>query len=212
MKGEGYSYRKDELTNIQNQSNNVVINQSTHTNTRAHCNLHIVMFLSFLLCRLLLSLPLLLQPFKQAAIVNRPDSILVEKPFLVFAQGIQYLPLREATHPAIILQKNLRSNGHHLIHARHVFLTHQDNLPSFEVCGFSICLEHLLQLLACEGIRPGVGMLFEYLFKPFRNKSASWIVDMIRHYFSGVSVNVYEISVLLQIIHGLSAEEQLNLS
>jgi len=63
------------------------------------------MFLSLLLSQFLLSLPLLLQPFKQAAIIDRPDSILVEKPILVFAQRIQHLPLREATQPATVFPK-----------------------------------------------------------------------------------------------------------
>jgi len=55
------------------------------------------MLLSFVLSRLLLRLPLVFQLFKQAAIVDSPDSVLVKKPFLIFAEGVEHLPLRETT-------------------------------------------------------------------------------------------------------------------
>jgi hypothetical protein len=63
------------------------------------------MLQSFLLCRLLGFL-FFLHPFKQAAIIDSPDSVLVKKPVLVFAEGVQHLPLREASQPAIILPTN----------------------------------------------------------------------------------------------------------
>lgn len=88
----------------------------------------------------LLRLHLLLQPFEQTTIVDCPYSVLVEKPLLVFAQVVQHLPLREATQ------------------------------PSFEVFRFPVCLEQLLELHACQGIRPGMGMLLEDRLKLFRNE------------------------------------------
>jgi hypothetical protein len=52
-----------------------------------------------------------------------------------------------------------------------------ENLPSFEVFRFPVCFEQLLELFACQGIRPGVGMLLEDLLKLFRNEPG--VVDDI---------------------------------
>ena len=49
-------------------------------------------------------------------------------------------------------------------------LAPEEYLPSFEVIRLPVCFEQLLQLFAGQGIRPGVGMLFEDLLKFFRNE------------------------------------------
>jgi hypothetical protein len=98
----------------------------------------------------------------------------VEKPILVFAHVVQHLPFREATQPAVVLPEKNELKGPLRCH---VILTYVENLPSFEVFRFPVCFEQLLELFACQGIRPGVGMLLEDLLKLFRNEPG--VVDDI---------------------------------
>jgi len=70
--------------------------------------------MDFLASRVLIRLPLILQPFEQATIIDCPCSVLVEKPILIFAHVVQHLPFREATQPAVVLPKNTKLKGHHL--------------------------------------------------------------------------------------------------
>ena len=74
-----------------------------------------MMFLTFLLSRLL-KLPFLLQSFKQAAIIDCPDRVLVKEPLFVFAEGVEHLPLRETTQPVVFCIKILGSKEHYTLH------------------------------------------------------------------------------------------------
>lgn len=73
--------------------------------TTDHTNGCKTMLFSFRLSRLL-SVPLAFQLFKQAAIVDSPDSVLVKKPFFIFAEGVEHLPLCETTQPAVNFPKH----------------------------------------------------------------------------------------------------------
>ena len=80
------------------------------------------MLLSFLLSRLLLRLPLMFQLFKQTAIVDGPDSVLVKKPFLIFAEGVEHLPLCETTKPAVFFPKHTQlKDGAYTLLACHIY-------------------------------------------------------------------------------------------
>jgi len=118
------------------------------------------------------------QLFKQAAIVDSPDSVLVKKPFLIFAEGVEHLPLCETTKPAVIFPKHtqLKDGAYTLscMSMSYIYcsssLAPEEYLPSFEVIRLPVCFQQLLQLFARQGIRPGVGMLLEDLLKFFRNE------------------------------------------
>jgi hypothetical protein len=111
---------------------------------------------------------------EEAAVVDATGDVLVEEAVLVLAEAVQDLPLRFCSSPELffrlfITHDQLIQSGTLSGHCAAIDVKF---LPSGVVPGLSVGLEQLVDLVRCQRVWDGLGVLGEYLFELLRNKPA----------------------------------------